>query len=701
MPLRPGRVEAGTRPPARSLSRRARLSARQLLAWRPSWRWLRGAVRSLATSFLALSMSLWLLPGDQVTEGAESVASLVVTVLVVGALLRPLITRLTVLTGAIGLLVTGLLAQAAILAVALSLVPTVEPFSWAEVVLASWAAAVTGATINWLFDANSDEAFLGQVLGRAVRSTAEAGAEGRGLLVVQLDGVSEPVLRQAIVSGAVPTVSRWVRSGSHQLRSWHTGVPATTPAGQAVLLHGDTTTVPGFRWWDKDRARMVTVSRPADAAEIQVRLSATTGGRGLLADGGASVSNLWSGDAPIRRLVVSDARAPGGDQGAASFAALRYGFLRSVTLFVGQVVTEWYQGRRQRIRDVVPRVHRGGSFVLLRGLTTVILRDLDVAIVADQLTRGTPVVFVDFVDYDEVAHHAGPTRPESLRTLENLDRVLHFLEQIAGEVGRRYEIALVSDHGQAQGSTFLQLAGSTLEDVVQELSAHPTTSAGHPEETLIPATMLLAGAPGSGRAVTRAARSIARHERTHPAPPPPPDEGLVVAVSGSLAHVYRTDLPGRLTHEQLAVLHPRLVPGLAAHPQVGLVLTRREDGCVRVDGGTGWVALGRTPDGQPEVLDGAGADPLATYGAHAAGDLLGLDLRDHVGDLVVLGHFDPSLGEVVAFEELVGSHGGLGGWQTDALLVHPTGWPVGPGLLSGPAVHAALVDRLDALGLRS
>ena len=49
---------------------------------------------------------------------------------------------------------------------------------------------------------------------------------------------------------------------------------------------------------------------------------------------------------------------------------------------------------------------------------------------------------------------------------------------------------------------------------------------------------------------------------------------------------------------------------------------------------------------------------------------------------------------MVAFEELVGSHGGLGGWQTDALLVHPAGWPLRAGLLTGREVHTALADRL-------
>ena len=215
--------------PSRSVVTRLRLGRAQLALWRPTWAWVRGVVRAFVTSFLALTASLWLLPGVQVERGAESVASLAVLALAIGALLRPLLTRLTVLTGVFGLLVAGLLAQALILWLALSLVPTVRPFTFGEVVLASWAAAVAAACVNWLFDTSSDEAFLGQLLGRAVRRTPEPGTEGPGLLVVQLDGVSEPVLRQAVAAGSMPTLSRWIRSGSHTMRGWHTGIPATTP----------------------------------------------------------------------------------------------------------------------------------------------------------------------------------------------------------------------------------------------------------------------------------------------------------------------------------------------------------------------------------------------------------------------------------------------------------------------------------------
>ncbi len=655
-----------------------------------------GALRSFIVSFLALTLSLWLLPGVQVNRGSESVATLAVVVLAVGALLRPLLTRLTVLTGTVGLLVAGLLAQALILGIALNLVPTVRPFSLGEVFVASWAAAAAAAAVNWIFDTSSDEAFFGQVLGHAIRVTHRHGRTGPGLLIVQLDGVSEPLMRQAITSGAVPTVSDWLRSGSHALRGWHTGLPATTPAGQSVLLHGDVTAVPSFRWYDKKRGRLVVASQPADLADIEATFS---DGRGLLADGGVSVSNLFSGDAPTRVLTMSDARMPSSERGAASFAVARTGFVRSAVLFVGQMVTELHQGRRQRRRDVSPRVRRGGVFVFLRGLTTVVLRDLNVSIVAEHMARGAPVIFVDFVDYDEVAHHAGPSRPESMRTLESLDRVLQFFDELADEVRRDYEVVVVSDHGQAQGMTFKQLAGRTLSDVVHELAAQPIPARADdkPVEPWGPVNNLLSSASRADWVVGAAARGAVRRREFSREPGTVPEtSGLVVAASGSLAHIYLIDEPGRVPLETIDERFHGLVSGLALHPHIGAVVVRRADGTVVALGATGWRVVSETA-----TSGGEGDDPLAVFGPTAAADVASLDQRQHVGDLIVLGRFDTSLGEVVAFEELVGSHGGLGGGQTEALLIHPSDWTVPGDSLTGSQVHRALLDRLERLGLRT
>lgn len=736
-----------------SVRRRLVLAGRLVRTWRPTGFAVTELVRSVVTSFVALGLTLYLIPGDQ-TSGPQAVALLVITVVGVGIVLRPLLLGLAVVLGSFGLLLVGVLAQAVVLYVAVEVSPDVHISSYPRVFVVSWVAAVVAALVNWLLDAGSQDAFLAQLLGRTVRIAHRQARLGLaavgepGLLVVQLDGVGRDLMRQAVVAGAVPTVARWLRSGSHRGYRWHTGLPATTPAGQAVLLHGDRHQIPSFRWYEKDTGRLLVANRAADAATIESRL---TTGRGLLADGGVSISNLFSGDAPTRILTMSDARLPARTtRGLASFATTPRGFARTLVLFVGQVVQEIYQARRQRRRDVRPRVARGGVFALLRSVTTALLHDLNVTLVAEQMARDAPVIFVDFVDYDEIAHHAGPSRPESMRSLDGLDRVLRFFEDVAGEANRRYEIVVLSDHGQAQGTTFAQLTGRSLDSLVTELAADaPESDAGDVgpvrrdlaedrAERWGPANLLLTSAarsdrPGLGTAL---ARRRARHQSgdapagdvavtlrprsagagsgTDPSASDGPS-GPLVAASGSLAHVYLPSVPGRATRQQIDERHPALLSGLAGHPGIGLVMVRCEDACGPIVlGADGWRSLAATAgDISSGRHGGTGADPIDVYGPSAARDLLQLDTRAHVGDIVVLGRYDPDTDEVAAFEELVGSHGGLGGDQTSAMLIVPADWPqptgsvpVGsdderrPLALSGAQVHEVLLARLRELGLR-
>jgi hypothetical protein len=72
-----------------------------------------------------------------------------------------------------------------------------------------------------------------------------------------------------------------------------------------------------------------------------------------------------------------------------------------------------------------------------------------------------------------------------------------------------------------------------------------------------------------------------------------------------------------------------------------------------------------------------------------------------VPDILLNSQLDPATDEVAAFEELVGSHGGLGGPQTHAFLLHPSDWLAnGPRLVGAPAVHHQLSAWLRAAGLR-
>jgi hypothetical protein len=244
--------------------------------------------------------------------------------------------------------------------------------------------------------------------------------------------------------------------------------------------------------------------------------------------------------------------------------------------------------------------------------------------------------------------------------------MLGVLQRLAPEAARHYHFVVLSDHGQSQGATFRQRHGETLDELVERFCA--------PD-------------PADAPSVPAERQAVAEPE--FPIPPVAP---VLVVCSGNLALAYLTRTRERLTKAQIDREYPRLIAGLAEHPGIGVVV---------VDDG-GPVAYGTA--GSHRLLDGTveGVDPLRPYGPHARGDLLRHSETEHVGDLVLISAVDPVTHEVAAFEELVGSHGGLGGWQTDAVLVYPTEWQLTDEPLNGPdAMHRLLAGWLSMLGLRT
>jgi hypothetical protein len=692
---------------------RIRQCGHRVSIWRPTALRLRSLLRSVFVSYVALGVTLYILRGPR-GPGPIPVLALAASVAAVGVVLRPLLAGFAALLGRFGALAFGFISQTVILDVAVDVAPSTGVHGLGEIILVSWVTAAFAAIVNWALDAGSEDDFQADLLYRAVRVAHRRPSNGlvkpdrAGLLILQLDGVGEDLLRQAMSAGTAPTLANWLRSESHVLRRWHTGLPATTPAGQSVILHGNETEIPAFRWWEKETGRLLVVNHPPDATEIQHRLS---DGHGLLAEGGVSVSNLFSGDAPTTLLTMSDAELPSHSSGYRSFVTDGTGLVRSVVVAGGQVITELYQGRRQRHHHVEPRVRRGLVFALQRAVTTALLRDLSVAPVTDQIARAAPVIYVDFTDYDEVAHHAGPSRVESMRALEGLDRLVGFFANVVRAAGCQYEIVVLSDHGQAQGATFRQRSGMTLHDLVESLTEGQRAAGEQgvsgdrrPAERWSSVNLVLGGVARSRALTTRAIRALMRvgtrraessessTSTSHSAAAG--NQAPVVAASGSLAHVYLPELPGRAVRDVIESRYPDLIAGLAAHPDIGAVIFRTSvAGSLVALGAHGWRAV--SPEGS---TGGEGIDPLAPYGPQAADDVRSLDGRRHVGDIVVLGAFDPGTGEVAAFEELVGSHGGLGGAQTEALLLHPATWSVPSSPLNGLALHQLLRAHLVPTG---
>jgi uncharacterized membrane protein YvlD (DUF360 family) len=675
--------------------------------WALRWGDLGRAVVALVGAALGLLIASWIVPDFDV-GGPEQALVAAFLIFVIGAILRPVMVIIAALLGWVGAILIGLFGQALVIWLVLSALLSDESRLWSSF-LASWIVAAVSTLFVWVATAGTDDAVTASLLRGARRKRPPELEDGDipGVVFVQADGVPWPVLEWGVRAGTLPTLSRWVRSGSHHMAEWRPKLPATTPASQMGILHGTIEGIPAFRWVDRAEGRVYVANKPADAAAIEATHS---NGRGLLIDDGVSVSNLFTGDAPTAFATMSAVKRTRETRHArvtlSRFLARPGGMARSMARTFSEVGRERFQASRARRRNVRPRVHRGWSFTLERAALSGVLRDLNTTLVADAMLRGRRSVYVDYVDYDAVAHHAGIAQPESLAALEGIDAVLAQLESVAEVAPRKYHFVVLSDHGQSQGEVFADRYGEDLSALVRRLSDASVLEAASNEEGSGALNSMIAASSDAdtviGRALGKASDRLAAQkfeaadraaetERAHTESDEASEQFLVFG-SGNLGLIYVAGESRRLTVDDLAARFPALLPGLVAHPGIGFAVVDTVE--------HGPVVLGA--NGEHRVRDGVviGEDPLAPFGPEAPGFVLRAATMAEAPDIYVNSLVD-DMGEVAAFEGLVGCHGGLGGWQDRAMIVWPTELP-GPNemVVGADAVHELLVGWLELLGHR-
>jgi hypothetical protein len=301
----------------------------------------------------------------------------------------------------------------------------------------------------------------------------------------------------------------------------------------------------------------------------------------------------------------------------------------------------------------------------------IVVRDLIVFGVLTDLMKGRPAIYATFSSYDEVAHHSGLERSDTLEALRKLDQQFGRIARACRYAPRPYEIVVLSDHGQTQGATFKQRNAYGLDELVERSleSGNVAEFAGGDEQSSM-----------VGHALTEA---TGRQEKQKRPKNDVSDRNVVVLGSGNLGLVYLMEEKRRLTLEEIDERHPRLIPALTEHPHVGWVLVRSEQ--------HGPVALGAR--GAHYLTHGRieGEDPLAHFAPTAPQHLRRTDGFEHVADLMVGSFYDPELDEGCAFEELISFHGGIGGPQTRPFVLYPERLPLPEEPLVGAAsVHALL-----------
>lgn len=648
---------------------------------------------------VALLILTFILPGLDV-PGLSTALIAAATIGLLNALLWPLLSFVILPFAVLTLGLAALIMNGAIILLASALVPEFDVANLWTAILTSFGLTAINALFSALLTIDDDNSYYRNVVRRRANRMARVEKSAvPGFIFLEIDGLARPVLEKAMADGHAPTLKRWLDSGTHKLTEWETDLSSQTSASQAGILHGNNDNIPAFRWYDRQQRAIIASSNPNDVARLE---QVHSDGNGLLVDNGASRGNLLSGDAPIVSVTASTMKDLSRLHLTDFYAYFvnPYNLTRTMLLMIWDIILEKRQFRAARKNNAYPildKQHRGGKYPLLRVFTTIIMRELNVYTLIGDMYSGVSSAYATFVGYDEVAHHSGVVSIDALDTLRKLDEQFARLESAAKQAPRPYQFVVLSDHGQSGGATFKQRYGLNLQEFLQQLAKEyrvqgimsTNESWGHVNLFVNDAIQHDRRSGGALKRITRG-KSVDGEVRLGP------DEGqeeveagasIMVLASGNLGLVYSTRMAERATEELIETIYPGLLQGLTEHEGIGWIMVNSEK--------QGGVVIGQNGRYYLDEDRAEGENPLANFGPNAAHHLRRYNGFADAPDIYVNSFYDPARNEVAAFEELIGCHGGMGGYQTRPFLLYPAGLNLSSeSLVGAPAVYQQLKQWL-------
>ena len=167
------------------------------------------------------------------------------------------------------------------------------------------------------------------------------------------------------------------------------------------------------------------------------------------------------------------------------------------------------------------------------------------------------------------------------------------------------------------------------------------------------------------------------------------DSELIVLGSGNMGLIYLTQWSERLNYEEIVMLFPDLIPGLVKHSGIGFILVNSIADGGMVIGQNGIYYL------DSDII--VGENPLEDFGVNAASHLKRQNSFKNMPDILVNSFYDAKFDEVCAFEELIGSHGGLGGDQSKPFILYPSEWSDPGDLVGAESIYSFLKMKIENL----
>lgn len=324
--------------------------------------------------------------------------------------------------------------------------------------------------LSLVLDIDDDNSYYQNVLEKEMNAIYKNPEDREGFIFLEIDGLSYNTLKKALDRGDMPTLSKWIDDGGHNLTRWETDLSSQTSSSQAGILHGNNSNIPAFRWLEKDNENRIISSNGLENSEIIERR--ISNGKGLLSNKGASRSNLFSGDAEDHILTFSNL-TKSKSIGTTSWYYLYskpYVITRIVILFLADIVMEVISRIRQTIKNTQPRLKwRGLAYYVARAGTNVAMREATTYTLIGDISAGHyNTIYATYMGYDEIAHHSGVEDYDAFYALRQIDKQFKRIEKATEKAQRKYKIIVLSDHGQTNGSTFMEKYGISLNELVRQ-----------------------------------------------------------------------------------------------------------------------------------------------------------------------------------------------------------------------------------------
>ncbi len=539
---------------------------------------------------------------------------------------------------------------------------------------------------------------LARRLGRG--AVSDPGDDGRrGLIILQIDGLSHATLQQALARGVMPHLRRMIERDGYRLERWWCGVPSSTPAVQGGILYGNNEEIPAFRWYEKASGKTMVAKHPRDARILQDRLSA---GRIGLLEGGSSYVNIYDGGARQSLFTIS---ALGGERffenarGASLLLLLLLSPIRLLRLAKDvtlDFVRDLWQRLVGRFDTRVGRRRRPFSILssLLQIIASVVFRELQTFGMLLDIYRRLPAIYANFYGYDDVAHQLGPLDGETERVLRGIDGRIREIDLTRRRFADRrpYDLFVLSDHGMSPCTPFQERYGETLGQFMATLAARDTPveldeTFSREWRTRREAGFLLEELDGISAHLSWRSQRLAGVLRNFVARRIPADDeqeydlsrhrDLILRNSGTVSLVYFPLAAHQMDLSEIELAYPGLLRSLVEHPGLGLVLGRErgEAMAMTVRGPRRLLNLDNSLI--RDLLDNL-PDP-----ALAARQLARVACFANGGDLLLFGRWNAA-GHAIAFEPHWATHGGIGGEQNRPFLLLPpdVDWDISA--ISGP-----------------